>query len=440
MNIPLFLILALGGLIRIIGLKNPSFWNDEAFFAIISQNLGWTEMIAKIGTDIHPPVYFILLKTWGFAFGNSELALRSLSVVFGILSIYLVYLIASEVFLNHADEIKKISLLAALLVAINPFLIQSTMQATSFSMASSLILSATYFFIRALRENRQTLWIIYSFVIAAAVYTHYLVLFAFFVHLIYLAYHLISKKDASLNSTQRYLFPLGSILLAVLIFLPWSSTFWRQITNVQQGFWVPSIDTPLIILVFSILAVIALFFFFSRTINETNKWLLILLSLVPYIIFSVPFLTIITAVILIHIRWSRVRKIAIVTFLFLNLGVLIFQTTSQDTHKNPGMRGASQFIDERASDSDKMLLGSKFIDYSFRYYNKSAIQPNLILGEELFEHVQTKSNDNIWLVWTTGFDEKKPNVPGNWKIVEETPFTDTPKFKGDVIVTQYLVE
>ena len=51
----------------------------------------------------------------------------------------------------------------------------------------------------------------------------------------------------------------------------------------------------------------------------------------------------------------------------------------------------------------------------------------------------TKNGDTVWLLWTTGFGGSKPNVPGNWSVVQEQQAADTPGFKGSIIVTEYHV-
>lgn len=98
------LAIILGGLaVRTYQLSARSLWFDEAFAWRLVQ-FPFAEMIQRIGQDNHPPLYFILLKGWAAVFGESAFALRSLSVVFGVLTILGAYLFAVEAFGNTAKD------------------------------------------------------------------------------------------------------------------------------------------------------------------------------------------------------------------------------------------------------------------------------------------------------------------------------------------------
>src|SRR5678816_2283970 len=95
-------ILFLALLVRLLGIVSRPIWYDEAF-AILFSEKGFSAMLygtlAPTGAgsaDIHPLGYYTLLWLWMKAFGNSLLATRLLSIIAGLASVCLVYLIASE--------------------------------------------------------------------------------------------------------------------------------------------------------------------------------------------------------------------------------------------------------------------------------------------------------------------------------------------------------
>ena len=56
------------------------FWRDEAFsWAIASRGARILPLTAR---DFNPPLYYLLLFAWMQVFGSSEIAMRSLSVLF----------------------------------------------------------------------------------------------------------------------------------------------------------------------------------------------------------------------------------------------------------------------------------------------------------------------------------------------------------------------
>jgi uncharacterized membrane protein len=69
---------------------SEGFWIDEVMSAAIISD-PWALMMTRIGfTDVHPPGYYILLKAWSGLWGESDLALRSLSMVAGLGTLLLV--------------------------------------------------------------------------------------------------------------------------------------------------------------------------------------------------------------------------------------------------------------------------------------------------------------------------------------------------------------
>jgi mannosyltransferase len=76
---------------RLAGIGGKSVWYDEALSLWFAQrDLGalWADTVAL---DFHTPFYYTLLHFWVGLFGDGEIALRSLSAAFSILSVPLVY-------------------------------------------------------------------------------------------------------------------------------------------------------------------------------------------------------------------------------------------------------------------------------------------------------------------------------------------------------------
>src|SRR3990170_688581 len=83
---------ALGLALRLFGMGQPSLWYDEAVSVTVSQ-FDVPAIIESAGNDILPPVYYLLLHYWINFFGNGEVAVRSLSLVFGLTLIPCTYLV-----------------------------------------------------------------------------------------------------------------------------------------------------------------------------------------------------------------------------------------------------------------------------------------------------------------------------------------------------------
>lgn len=139
-------------------------WLDEATSALAS-NMSFVDIFTKfLPGDFHPPLYYVLLKCWVYLFGSSEIVLRIPSVIFGIGTIYMTYLVAKKLF-N-----KNIALTASLLLSTSSLAIYYSQEARMYSMVTFLVSLAAYLFI----ENK---YLYFSLVLALIGLTDYVALF-----------------------------------------------------------------------------------------------------------------------------------------------------------------------------------------------------------------------------------------------------------------------
>ena len=182
-NIILFVIFILATILRFSPIFwRRDFWYDEAFTGIITR-MSWSEMWWMIFHDVHPPLYYYLLKPWAALFNYSAFGFRSFSVLFGLLSIWSIYYIGKKIF----NE--KVGLTGAFLMTISPFAVQYSQEARMYALFGFISLWLTYFFIKALRGNNWRYWIIWGILGVLFLYTHYLALFTFVIfYLVALGY------------------------------------------------------------------------------------------------------------------------------------------------------------------------------------------------------------------------------------------------------------
>jgi hypothetical protein len=82
--------------LRLIGVGSRPLWLDEAYSAWFSSR-GWHELWTQVPTyETHPPLYYSLLKIWRDLVGSGPVALRSLSVLFGIATVPIVIVTSLE--------------------------------------------------------------------------------------------------------------------------------------------------------------------------------------------------------------------------------------------------------------------------------------------------------------------------------------------------------
>ena len=126
------LILLIGLVFRLPGLGSRSLWIDELYsgwFSSRSFNELWTVVPYY---EPHPPVYYTLLKLWRSLFGDSELALRSLSLIASLATILVIAV--SGRFLEAGRMGKAVGLVGAALLAVNFANIREAQNARPYSL------------------------------------------------------------------------------------------------------------------------------------------------------------------------------------------------------------------------------------------------------------------------------------------------------------------
>lgn len=91
---PLHLFLFLLAVLQFAGISTRSFWSDEAYVGLIVTE-PWRNLLSKLDTDVHHPLYVLIAKVWFLIAGNSEFALRSLSVFALLLGFWLFFNLVS---------------------------------------------------------------------------------------------------------------------------------------------------------------------------------------------------------------------------------------------------------------------------------------------------------------------------------------------------------
>jgi uncharacterized membrane protein len=141
------LLLAFG--LRLYRIGAQSLWNDEGTsVALAARDLAAVTQGAA--NDIHPPLYYYLLHVWMALFGNSELAVRSLSALLGTLVVLLVFALGSLLAALGRHDGRRTGLLAALFAALSPFQVYYSQEARMYILTAFLGAASVYAFLRLL--------------------------------------------------------------------------------------------------------------------------------------------------------------------------------------------------------------------------------------------------------------------------------------------------
>jgi mannosyltransferase len=220
------LIILLGFGLRLHQLDRQSLWWDE--IATLNRAvIPFEELVANLlaKTD-QVPLYFLLMRLWTLA-GTGELVLRFFSVIWGVLSIALIFRIGRQI----AGLV--VGLAAAFLLAISPFHIWYSQEARTYSLLLFLILLAHWFLFRLLCHGRLQDWLGYTLCLVSALFSHYFTVMVLVAHYLFFALHF-----------RHYRLPLSRWLVAAgivgVIFLTWLSFLWLNgQERLTVPFWIP---------------------------------------------------------------------------------------------------------------------------------------------------------------------------------------------------------
>jgi 4-amino-4-deoxy-L-arabinose transferase-like glycosyltransferase len=205
----LLAILCLAFGLRVYRLGQQNIWWDEGH-AIGAARRSLAEVTEITAYDVHPPLYLWLLHGWLRLVGDSEFAVRYLSVIGGTATVALCYVVARRLVGRRA------ALLATLLMATSRFHIWWSQEARMYVWATFFVLLSTYFMIRLLYGGHLDWWL-YVLSSTAALYTLYLSGLALLVHNVFVALTWWRRPRR-----RRFLFNwvLGQLGIAVL-YAPW---------------------------------------------------------------------------------------------------------------------------------------------------------------------------------------------------------------------------
>jgi mannosyltransferase len=193
-------------------------WLDEALTVNIAR-LPLHDIPAFLRRDGAPPLFYVLLHFWTGWFGTSDVAVRSLSGVVGVITVPLAWLAGRRI------GGRRVGWAAMLLVATSPF---ATRYDTETRMYSLVILLTVLGFLaldRSLRQPRPGNLVAVGAVTGLLLYTHYWSLYLIGTTLLWLAWQWWRGRPQWRRGARA---SFVAVTVGCLTFLPWLPTFFFQ--------------------------------------------------------------------------------------------------------------------------------------------------------------------------------------------------------------------
>ena len=169
------------------------------------------------------PLFFILTYYWMQLVGYTPSAIRWLAAIFGLLSIPAMYWLGRELF-----QSSRAAIISAVMLALSPFHILFSQDARPYSLWTLATLVSSAAFLRAIRKNTMSTWIVYSLALILGIYSHQLFILVILVQgLYFIGVPLLNKKN-------RFGGFLLACAIAFVFYTPWLYfviTRWQQVTR-----------------------------------------------------------------------------------------------------------------------------------------------------------------------------------------------------------------
>jgi len=401
------LILIAGLILRLFKL-DQSLWLDEAINVTFVKNLNLHSLIFDYSVgDFHPPLYHIMMRGWVLLFGTSEIAVRLPSVILGLATVYVVYLIAKKLFDN------KTALISATLIATSPLHVYYSQEARMYMLAAFFAGLSVYFFVSIAKKETLIYW--FGFVVSTALmlYSDYLPYLLFPVYVIFL---LIFRNKIQKSTVKTF---LPAFVLIFVLVLPWFLIFPKQLaTGLSAAAASPAWSNVVGASSLKDLAVTYVKFVIGRISNDNNliyallfapagaifalmlflssfrmshlRFFLWLWLLVPTIvaflisffvpvfayfrfIFILPAFYMLIAASVNLVNWPKFNRIFLTLFLTINLVSLgIYFTNTKFQREN--WKGAVSYIQSASDNNSIVLFEASGPFLPFDYYNKGRLK------------------------------------------------------------------
>ncbi len=258
------------------------FWIDEAITTGISSH-SLSAIPGILRHDGNPPLYYLLLHVWITAFGTSESATHSLSLLFGLLTVPVGMWAGWTLFGRRAG------LLAAVLFAFNAWFTYYAQETRMYELMGLLGIVATVSFIHAFVNRRRGYAFVFAACLALMLYTHTWGLFVVVGSVIALIPAYLVSEDRRLLVRDA----LFAFIGAGILYLPWVPNLLYQASHTAAP-WSnrPGFGTPVLLsrkvlgsdrvtAVLFIAAAVGLSRLFSRRMRRSREatilWTLIVL-------------------------------------------------------------------------------------------------------------------------------------------------------------------
>ncbi len=219
-------VIVIGIIFVSLGAFHSNLWFDESYSVGLARHT-FGEIWLIGGHDVHPILYYWMLRIVYLITGGTIMAYRIFSVIPIAIMIILGYTHIRK------DFGEKTGFIFSFLSAFLPEMAQYAIEVRMYSWAILAVTILAIYAYRLTKEDNTKNWIIFGLSSLASIYLHYYGLMAAGVINVFLLIYLIVKRRK-----KGIIFIISFGILQGLAYLPWLVNFATQLSNVSSGYWI----------------------------------------------------------------------------------------------------------------------------------------------------------------------------------------------------------
>ncbi len=219
-------VIVIGIIFVSLGAFHSNLWFDESYSVGLARHT-FGEIWSIGGHDVHPILYYWMLRIVYLITGGTIMAYRIFSVIPIAIMIILGYTHIRK------DFGEKTGFIFSFLSAFLPEMAQYAIEVRMYSWAILAVTILAIYAYRLTKEDNTKNWIIFGLSSLASIYLHYYGLMAAGLINVFLLIYLIVKRRK-----KGIIFIISFGILQGLAYLPWLVNFATQLSNVSSGYWI----------------------------------------------------------------------------------------------------------------------------------------------------------------------------------------------------------
>ncbi len=424
---------------RTLTLTQQSMWIDEIMALYFTQGSFSETLHTIVKPEHNGPLFYLLLFTWRRLAGESDFAIRYLSLSFSILTLPIFYQ------WGKALIGRKAALLATWLMAFSPFTLWFAQEAKMYALHMLVVTASSLALLRAFQRGHLWRWLLFAFLTSMVLYSH---LFGMFfvaaqggvalllgwrrwhslrayiatmlgialAHLPLLHFALLILQHYQPHDQWRRFVPLGEIIRNMLL------------TYFFRGPLTLFTHSPMIFLLPLGLIVIAIFTLIRRDTHVSRT--LLIYAIGPVLLFYVisyhipvydakylsataPSIFLLTVLGIRHLAHFWKPMLIVGLTLAMLMMIAIVRDWSDPRYQRGDWRFVAHYVESHEGEHDRVVISAYYTAYAFWHYYRGHAD---VCGFDAdpyhptpFFEAKTEGYDHLWLI----LHHDQAMAPGN---------------------------